>query len=147
MKYTYEYPRPALTVDAVLFQKTDNELRILLIERKFAPFQGHWAFPGGFVDMDETAEDAAVRELEEETGLKDVELTQFKAYSKVNRDPRGRVVSIVFYGVVKDENCELHANDDAKEAKWFPINQLPKLAFDHEEILRDILSFLKINSL
>lgn len=138
MSYTYPYPRPALTVDAVIFQRTDNELKVLLIERKNNPFQGCWAFPGGFVDMEETVEEAAVRELEEETGLTAIDLTQFKVYSDVNRDPRGRVVSVVFYGVV-NHDVILKANDDAKDAQWFSVENLPTLAFDHDKILKEIL--------
>ncbi len=137
-KYCYEYPRPMVTVDAVVFCK-DVEDKILLIERKNEPFAGKWALPGGFLDMDEEISDAAYRELEEETGIVDVPLTEFKTYGSLGRDPRGRTISVVFIGDVK--SCvAVQAGDDAARAKWFSMNQLPGLAFDHDIIIREAYS-------
>lgn len=136
MSVTYKYPRPALTVDAIVFRKS-LKLEVLLIERGAEPFKNMWAFPGGFVDMDETVEKAAERELFEETGLTGIELKQFHTFSAINRDPRHRTVSVVFVGFT-ELNIEPKAGDDAKNAKWFDLNNLPNLAFDHAEILKKI---------
>lgn len=141
--YTYEYPRPALTVDSAIFRIENNEYHILLIKRANQPFKNKWAFPGGFVDMDETIDKAAYRELEEETGITAVELVQFKTYGSVERDPRGRTVSVVYYSMLKDESQKAVAMDDACDAQWFNINKLPELAFDHEIILLEIKGKLK----
>ncbi|MFK5856129.1 MAG: NUDIX hydrolase [Bacteroidota bacterium] len=138
MSYTYNYPRPALTVDMIVTRKVGDNQEVLLIQRLHSPFKDQWAFPGGFVDMEETLEQAAVRELAEETGLKNANLKQFKAYSEVNRDPRGRTVSVVFVGEVT-VGASIKAGDDAKKADWFSINRLPKLAFDHDEIIQEVL--------
>ena len=135
MSYTYEYPRPAVTADCVVIAK-ENEPKVLLIQRGNEPFKGQWAFPGGFMNMDETTEQCAVRELEEETGLKVNKIKQIGAYSKVDRDPRGRTVTVA-YLVVIDKAEAVKGSDDAAKAQWFPISALPKLAFDHEEILKD----------
>ena len=129
--YTYKYPRPALTVDAILISKQNS---VLLIERGGEPFKGKWALPGGFIEMDEPLDTACLRELEEETGIRVGELIQFKAYGAVNRDPRGRTISVIFYAFTEDE-LAANAGDDAANAKWFPIDQLPELAFDHQLIL------------
>ena len=134
MSYTYEYPRPALTVDCVVFLKDNTDLKVLLIERKYPPFEGKWAFPGGFVDMDETPENAASRELKEETGLSEIKLKQLHTFGAVDRDPRGRVVSVVFYGFTDINNSRVQAGDDAQKTQWFPVNKIPPLAIDHEEI-------------
>ncbi len=134
MPYTYKYPRPAITVDTVVFKNSGNEPSVLLIERKNPPYQGKWALPGGFVDMDETLEEAVSRELLEETGITGVDLKQMHAFSTVERDPRGRTISVVFWGVVSD-NETARAGDDAADARWFSINNLPDLAFDHKEIV------------
>jgi len=144
-KYTYKYPRPALTVDMLITRNTETKQEILLIQRLNPPFKNFWAMPGGFVDMDETLEQAAARELVEETGLQNVELEQFKAYSTVNRDPRGRTVSVVFTGQVKT-NVIATAGDDAKNAAWFDVFELPLLAFDHEKIINEALINLMDNS-
>ncbi|OFX24789.1 MAG: NUDIX hydrolase [Bacteroidetes bacterium GWA2_31_9] len=136
MSFTYEYPRPALTADCIILHKLGKSFELLLIKRKHEPFENHWALPGGFMDMDETIENAASRELLEETGLIIENLKQFKTYSSINRDPRGRTVSVIFYGFV-DENQLPKAGDDATEVKWFNINDLPKLAFDHETIINE----------
>ncbi len=140
MSYTYEYPRPAVTVDIVLFVENQNNISVLLIQRKNPPFQNQWAFPGGFMDMDETLIEAAYRELYEETGIKEVNLTQFKTYDALHRDPRHRTLSTVFYGFAGKE-IEAIAGDDAKKAQWFSIRELPLLAFDHNIILKDIIHF------
>lgn len=135
MAFTYDYPRPAVTADCVVIAK-ENEPKVLLIRRGNEPFKGCWAFPGGFMNMEETAEQCAVRELEEETGLKVTEIKQIGAYSKVDRDPRGRTVTVA-YLVVIDKAEAVKGGDDAAKAQWFPISGLPKLAFDHEEIMKD----------
>jgi 8-oxo-dGTP diphosphatase len=131
--YTYDYPRPTVTVDIIVFRK--NMTEILLIKRLNPPFEGKWALPGGFMDMDETLEEAAVRELEEETGLTGISLQQLHAFSTLDRDPRHRTVSVAFYGILEGDQTEAVAGSDAKEAAWFNLNQLPPLAFDHGEIL------------
>ena len=135
MSYTYDYPRPAVTADCVVIAK-ENEPKVLLIQRGNEPFKGCWAFPGGFMNMDETTEQCAVRELEEETGLKVTEIKQIGAYSKVDRDPRGRTVTVAYLAII-DKPEAVKGLDDAAKAQWFPISDLPKLAFDHEEIMRD----------
>ena len=135
MSYNYEYPRPAVTADCVVIAK-ENEPKVLLIQRGNEPFKGQWAFPGGFMNMDETTEQCSVRELEEETGLKVTEIKQIGAYSKVDRDPRGRTVTVA-YLVVIDKAEAVKGGDDAAKAQWFPISSLPKLDFDHEEIMKD----------
>lgn len=135
MAFVYEYPRPAVTADCVVIAK-EIEPKVLLIRRGNEPFKGQWAFPGGFMNMEETTEQCAVRELEEETGLKVTEIKQIGAYSKVDRDPRGRTVTVA-YLVVIDKAEAVKGGDDAAKAQWFPISGLPKLAFDHEEIMKD----------
>lgn len=134
MPFTYKYPRPALTVDAVVFKEIGIKKEILLIQRKFAPYKGKWALPGGFVDMDETLEQAALRELSEETGITNVALQQLKAFSTIERDPRSRTISVVFWGVA-NQATEVIAGDDAGKAQWFDLTQLPPLAFDHQEVV------------
>jgi len=135
MTYTYKYPRPSLTVDATVFRRKKGNYELLLIQRKFPPFQGDWALPGGFVDMDETLEEAVVRELEEETALKNIELKQLHAFSALDRDPRGRTISVIFWGILEDGQ-NVVAGDDASDAKWFKIDNLPLLAFDHNEVIK-----------
>lgn len=131
--YSYQYPRPAVTVDAIL---VSNRKFVLLIERGRDPFKGKWALPGGFIDMDEPLEIACQRELEEETGLRVGELKQFRAYGGVNRDPRHRTISVLFYAFTEDELIA-SAGDDAAKAQWFPLDQLPELAFDHQQIIAE----------
>lgn len=137
MDYTYKYPRPALTVDMAVFKKTQDKYKILLIKRKNDPFAGMWALPGGFVDMDETVEMAATRELFEETNLSNIQLEQFHVFSELDRDPRGRTVTVIFIGFL-EEPKDVKASDDAEEACWFEINNLPDLAFDHIKIIQMI---------
>ena len=131
--FTYSYPRPAVTVDAILISKQNS---VLLIERSREPFKGKWALPGGFIEMEEELETACRRELEEETGLKVGALKQFKAFGSVNRDPRHRTISVLFYALTDDE-LAASAGDDAANAQWFPLDQLPELAFDHQQILEE----------
>ena len=138
MEYTYKYPRPAVTADCVVMTKEANP-HVLLIERGFDPFKGRWAFPGGFMNMDETAEQCAIRELEEETGLVVSELQQIGAYSKVDRDPRGRTITVAYLATI-DAPVEVCGQDDAARAEWFPIDALPPLAFDHDDIMKDALA-------
>lgn len=135
MSYTYEFPRPALTVDAVVFGLDDEDLKVLLIQRDIEPFEGRWALPGGFVRMEESLEEAVDRELSEETGLKEVYLEQLYTFGAPRRDPRGRVVSVAFYALVKLSDHQVQAATDARNAAWFPVGETPKLAFDHQGIL------------
>ncbi len=135
MAFVYDYPRPAVTADCVVIAK-EKEPKVLLIQRGNEPFKGCWAFPGGFMNMDETTEQCAVRELEEETGLKVAEIKQIGAYSKVDRDPRGRTITVAYLAII-DKAKDVKGLDDATKAQWFPISGLPKLAFDHEEIMKD----------
>lgn len=144
MTYTYNYPRPAVTADCVVITR-EKEPKVLLIQRGNEPFKGCWAFPGGFMDMDETTEQCAVRELEEETGLKLSELQQIGAYSKVDRDPRGRTVTVA-YLVRVDVPIEVKGMDDAAKAEWWPLSALPQLAFDHDEIMRDAKKLLFLSA-
>jgi len=137
MPYTYKYPRPALTVDSIVFRKTEGDTFILLIKRKNPPFENCWAIPGGFVGMDELLADAAARELFEETGLTGLELEQFHTFDAINRDPRHRTISVVFVGFMQNDQIA-KAGDDAAETAWFPLQQLPLLAFDHENIIQKI---------
>ncbi|MBN1952397.1 MAG: NUDIX hydrolase [Bacteroidales bacterium] len=133
--YQYPYPRPALTVDAVLFRYLGIRLQILLIKRGDEPFRDCWAFPGGFVEEGETVEEAVVREVEEETGVHVHNLEQVYTASKPGRDPRGWTVSVIFTGYISEGGDTLQAGDDAAEAVWHDLDQLPVLAFDHQEIL------------
>ena len=142
MTYSYKYPRPAVTADCVVIT-TEAEPRVLLIERGNAPYKGHWALPGGFLNMDETTEQCAIRELEEETGLKIDKVHQIGAYSKVDRDPRGRTISVAYLAIV-EKPLEVSGQDDAAKAEWFPINALPPLAFDHDEIMADAIAKYKV---
>jgi len=137
MPYTYDYPRPALTVDCVVFGLDESQqLKVLLIQRSNEPFAGYWALPGGFVDMEESLETAALRELEEETGVRDLFIEQLYTFGAPGRDPRGRVVSVAYYALVNLSEHPVQAASDARAAKWFVLGQLPKLAFDHQDILR-----------
>lgn len=143
MAYTYEYPRPAVTVDSVVFCQFANGWKVLLIRRGNEPFKNFWALPGGFVEMDEKLVESAERELFEETGLSGVHLEQFRAYGDPGRDPRGRTVGVIFYGFTDAENTMVKGGDDAAEARWFNIEHLPALAFDHGIILNDLINKLK----
>jgi 8-oxo-dGTP diphosphatase len=141
--FTYEYPRPALTVDCLVFGLDEHELQLLLIKRGQDPFHGGWALPGGFVHVDETLETAARRELAEETGMTKVYLEQLAAFGAVDRDPRERVVTIAWFALVNLEEHRLQADTDASDAAWFGIHDLPTLAFDHTNIVESGLARLK----
>lgn len=141
MAYTYKYPRPAVTADCIVVTQDANP-KVLLIQRGNEPYKGHWAFPGGFMEMNETAEECAIRELEEETGLIIDKAYQIGAYSDVDRDPRGRTITIAYLAIV-DSVKEVIGSDDASKAEWFSVDALPPLAFDHGKIMRDALCFLK----
>ena len=142
MAFTYDYPRPMVTVDAVVFRNNGTNTEVLLIKRGHYPYEGMWALPGGFVDMEETLEEAIVRELEEETGLKNLELRQLHAFSEIYRDPRGRNISINFWGIADPDNISVEGGDDATDARWFPVDQMPELAFDHHKVIK--MALIKI---
>jgi 8-oxo-dGTP diphosphatase len=135
-KYTYDYPRPSVTVDVVVLTR-ERRPRVLLIRRKHEPFAGKWAIPGGFIDMDETLEASARRELREETGLEVGELAQFGVYGDPGRDPRGRTISVAYLARVEAPPDNLNAADDAAELGWHRLDELPELAFDHDRIIAD----------
>lgn len=132
-KYVYDWPRPMVTVDALLFAVCGGRKSVLLIRRGNEPFKGLWAVPGGFLEMDEELVDAAKRELFEETGITGVELKQMHTFGTVGRDPRGRMITVV-YTATLERQIEPKPGDDAVEAKWFDVEDLPKLAFDHSEV-------------
>lgn len=134
MPFTYQYPRPSVSADVVVLDGDS----ILLIKRLKDPFAGSWALPGGFMDMDESADAAAIRELEEETGLVVSAVEQIGAYSSVERDPRGRVVTVAFFATASKRD-HVAAADDAEDAQWFSVDELPDLAFDHAKIIADAL--------
>ena len=140
-KYSYKYPHPSVTTDCVIFGFDGGKLKVLLVERGLEPYKGRWAFPGGFVKMDESCEEGALRELEEETALKGTYVQQFHTYSNPNRDPRERVITVAFFALVRIQ--EVEAGDDANKAQWFAIDEVPQLAFDHDAILRDALKRLR----
>ena len=143
MKHQYEFPRPAVAVDLVVFNKTAGNLQsLLLILRKNEPFADCWALPGGFLDENESLEQAASRELMEETGVACGELMQLGAWSETERDPRTRVISFAFLAQLVTEQNPIAA-DDAKEARWFPIDELPKLAFDHDEMIERAIATIR----
>ncbi len=136
-KYVYDWPRPMVTVDAVVFGFFRNKAKLLLINRRDEPYKGKWALPGGYVEIDEELEDAVVRELAEETGLTAVPLQQMHTFGKCGRDPRGRQITIVFFGIARKGKNEIKAGDDAAQAQWFDIEELPKdMAFDHNEVIK-----------
>ena len=147
MAYTYKYPRPAVTADCIVITR-EAEPKVLLIQRGYEPFKGGWAFPGGFMNMDETTEQCAIRELEEETGLKVSDIQQIGAYSKVDRDPRGRTITVAYLAIV-DEPIAVTGQDDAAKAEWWPLSDFldkpsgkaegPHLAFDHFDIMQDAI--------
>ena len=142
MEYTYKYPRPAVTADCVVITK-EAEPKVLLIQRGADPYKGCWAFPGGFMNMDETTEQCAIRELEEETGLKVSTVRQIGAYSKVDRDPRGRTITVAYLAII-DKPAQVTGQDDATKAEWFPLSALPELAFDHADIMADAINLFSV---
>jgi len=141
-KYTYDYPRPMVTVDTVVFAGPPADLRVLLIRRARPPFQHCWALPGGYIDMEEPLESAARRELLEETGLEAPGLSQLGAFGDPGRDPRGRTISVVYWTRL-ERPVPVTGGDDAREAAWFPVSALPVLAFDHEIIIQEALKRLR----
>jgi ADP-ribose pyrophosphatase YjhB (NUDIX family) len=143
MPYTYEYPHPAVTVDGVVFGYDDADLKVLLIQRDAAPYKLKWAIPGGFVGIDEGLEEAARRELEEETGITRLYLEQLYTFGEPKRDPRERIISVAYYALVKLADHAVRAASDARNVAWFPVADIPQLAFDHEEILEAALRRLK----
>lgn len=143
MKFTYAHPHPAVTVDCVVFGFDYADLKLLLIRRNVRPSQGDWALPGGFVRLDESVEGAAQRELTEETGLVPPYLEQLFTFGEVGRDPRERVISVAYYALLKLSDHHVQAGTDASAVGWFPVMELPKLAFDHETIVEHGLRRLK----
>lgn len=136
MSYTYKYPHFALTIDCLIFSKLAERPAILLIQRKHDPFKDSWAYPGGFIDIDELIEDAVHRELQEETGIENLEFHKLDYFDAIDRDPRDRTISFAYWTYIEDINeIKPKAQDDAKAVDWFFINDLPSLAFDHNEIL------------
>lgn len=133
--YSYQYPHPAVTVDIVIFTIRDGRLKLLLIRRAGEPYRGKWALPGGFVEMDEDLEQAARRELEEETGVSGVYLEQLYTFGRPGRDPRERVITIAYSALIPSDRLQIRAASDAEAVGWFGMDELPELAFDHDEIL------------
>lgn len=142
MKLT-DFEQPSVTVDIIVFTVKDNSLKVLLVKRNIEPFKDKWALPGGFVRIDESLEDAAKRELEEETGVNDFYLEQLYSFGEPKRDPRGRVITISYFALINSEKTKLKASTDVSEAKWFSVSQIPALAFDHEDILSYALKRLR----
>lgn len=134
LNYHYKYPHPSVTTDCVIFGFDGTRMKVLLVQRGIEPYKGRWAFPGGFLQMDESAEEGALRELREETGLSGAFIRQFHTFSAPDRDPRERVITIAFYALVRIE--EVTGGDDAADARWFALDEVPQLAFDHDQILR-----------
>ena len=143
-KYCYTHPRPSLAADCAVFGFDGQVVKILLIQRKRAPFKGDWALPGGFVNMDEDLNTAAARELAEETSLIGVALEQFQTFGTPGRDPRGRTISVAYHGVVHLAETHAKADDDAAAVDWFPVNKLPKLAFDHAIVIPIALDHFRL---
>ena len=144
MSYTYKFPRPSLTVDCVVFGLDEQDLlKVMLIKRNIPPFKEQWALPGGFMRLDESLEAAALRELQEETGIKRVFLEQLYTFGDINRDPRERVVTVAYYALINLREQQIQATTDASEAAWFPVTNLPSLAFDHNQIFTVALGRLK----
>jgi 8-oxo-dGTP diphosphatase len=145
-KYVYDWPRPTVSVDAVVFAFFNGRAKLLLIKRGQEPFKGKWALPGGFVGIDEELEDAVARELAEETGMVGVPLKQMHTFGRCGRDPRGRQITIAFMGIASTGKTRVKGGDDAAEARWFDIENLPRdLGFDHNEIAAFAINKLKRN--
>ena len=139
LHFTYKYPRAALTTDAIIYVEIEKSTFVLLIKQGNEPFKNRWALPGGFIEMDETLETACKRELKEETGLIVEKMNQFKTYDAINRDPRYRTISVVFSAKLNVKH-KVVGGDDAVNAEWFPVTNLPNLAFDHGVILLDFFN-------
>ncbi len=134
--YRYDYPHPAVTTDVVLFTLREGALSVLLIERRNPPYRGMWALPGGFLEIDEELEQCAIRELREETGIEGVYLEQLYTFGTPGRDPRERIISVTYFALTRSDSLSPKAASDAARVAWFPVNDLPELAFDHAEILQ-----------
>lgn len=143
MSYTYRFARPAVMADCVILSRAGGTVRVLLVKRRNPPFQGRWALPGGFVEMDESLEEAAHRELREETGVTGMRLKQLQAFGDPGRDPRGRVITVAFMGEVGKLRRRVRGRSDAKEARWFPASKVPPLGFDHRKIVKFALARLE----
>jgi 8-oxo-dGTP diphosphatase len=139
----HNFPKPSVTVDMVIYTIHENDLKVLLVKRGIEPFKDKWALPGGFVRIEESLEDAAKRELQEETGVKDVYLEQLYSFGEPKRDPRGRVITISYIALVNSENVTLKSTTDVSKVQWFSIKKIPSLAFDHKKILEYSLKRLK----
>jgi 8-oxo-dGTP diphosphatase len=135
--------KPLVTVDIVIFTIKNNDLKVLLVKRGVEPFKNQWALPGGFIKIEESLEKAAKRELKEETGVDDVYLEQLYTFGNPKRDPRGRVITIAYMALMNSENVILKASTDVLDTKWFSIEEIPSLAFDHKKILDYSLKRLK----
>lgn len=144
MSFTYPYPRPCVTTDCLIFRKMGSKWNVLLIERGNEPFKGCWALPGGFLEMEEDLDTCAARELQEETGLTGIDLHQLYAFGDPHRDPRHRTVTVAYWGVDTSQQ-EAIGSDDAAEARWFALDELPDLAFDHEKIIKKALIDNEVN--
>ncbi|MEN6336434.1 MAG: NUDIX hydrolase [Phycisphaerales bacterium] len=142
-KYVYEWPRPMVTADAAVFAFFDGRPRLLLIQRKRDPYKDRWALPGGFVEIDEDLPDAVARELAEETGLKGVALEQLRTFGRPGRDPRGRTITVAYFGVAQSDRDQVQAADDAENVQWCDIENLPPMAFDHDEIVQCAIERLR----
>ncbi len=143
-KYSYKHERPSVTVDVVIFTIIDEELKVLLIQRKAAPFKDSWALPGGFVSMDESLDEAALRELKEETNISDIHLEQFYTFGEPKRDLRTRVITVAYFALISSDKIpEPKAATDAADVSWFSIHHLPPLAFDHRLIIEYALERLR----
>jgi 8-oxo-dGTP diphosphatase len=142
-KYVYDWPRPMVTVDAAVFALVEGKAKLLLIQRKHEPYKDYWALPGGFVEMDENLPEAAARELAEETGLKNIPLEQLHTFGKPGRDPRGRTITIVYFGIAGKDWQQIEVADDAAQVQWFDTDNLPRMAFDHDEIVRYAIERLR----
>lgn len=140
--FTYDYERAGLTVDVALLATVDGRLSVLLVRRAGEPYAGSWALPGGYMEIDETLAAAARRELLEETGLAAGRLEELGVYDAVDRDPRGRTITVAFLGTGVEDASAAAAGDDASDARWFPVNELPAVAFDHGQIIADALERL-----
>ena len=140
---TDNYPKPSVTVDTIIFALEGGQLYVLLIQRKNEPFKDKWAFPGGFVDIDEPIETAAHRELQEETGLTGIKLEQFRCYGDPGRDPRGRTITVSYITLLPAISRKIKGTDDAADAQWFSVKALPELAFDHDKVMLDALGDLR----
>lgn len=143
MAYTYDHPRPAVTVDNLIFSFEEKNVQVLLVQRRLPPFKGEWALPGGFVEINESLDDAALRELREETGIDNAYIQQLRSFGEVDRDPRGRIISVAYFALVRKETLKIKPGSDAQGVAWFNVNELPILAFDHDEIIDYAVEYLR----